>query len=116
MVIPVVDSLVEVLVAEAEALGKKLIINNYLISQESSGCGAGGPITIYDKDGNKVFKEEYSEYMYNDIGQAKIKNNVLYYLTYPDWYSDKLYFTSYDLSTKEKNLIETINERPAGGN
>lgn len=54
--------------AEAEALGKKLIINNYLISQESSGCGAGGPITIYDKDGNKVFKEEYSEYMYNDIG------------------------------------------------
>ena len=53
--------------------------------------------------------------MYNDIGQAKIKNNVLYYLTYPDWNSDKLYFTSYDLSTKEKNLIETIKERPAGG-
>lgn len=93
-----------------------LITNNYLINQESSGCGAGGPITIYDKDGNKVFKEEYSEYMYNDIGYAKIKNNVLYYLTYPNWYSDKLYFTSYDLSTKEKNLIETINERPAGGN
>lgn len=92
-----------------------LLANNYLINQASSGCGDGGPITVYDKDGRKVFEEEYSEYMYNDVGQLKIKNNVLYYLTYPDWNSDKLYFTSYDLSTNEKKVIETIEARPSGG-
>lgn len=92
-----------------------LLTNNYLINQASSGCGAGGPITIYNKNGQKIFEEKYSEYIYNDIGQVKIKNNVLYYLTYSDWNSDKLYFTSYDLSTNEKNVIETINAHPAGG-
>lgn len=49
-----------------------LITNNYLINQESSGCGAGGPITLYDKYGHKVFEEEYSEYAYNDVGKLKI--------------------------------------------
>lgn len=92
-----------------------LLNNDYLINQESSGCGEGGPITVYKKDGSKVLEEKYSEYMYNNIGQLKVKNNVLYYLTYPDWNSDKLYFTSYDLNTNEKNVIETINARPSGG-
>lgn len=91
-----------------------LMTNQYLINQESSGCGAGGPITIYDKQGYKILREDYSDYLYNNVGQAVVKNNVLYYLTYANLDSDKLYFASFNLKTKTKNIIETIDAKPAG--
>ena len=91
-----------------------LMTDKNLINQESNGCGIGGPITIYDKQGYKILKEDYSEYMYNNVGQAVIKNNILYYLTYANLDSDKIYFASFNLKTKTKNIIETIDEKPIG--
>lgn len=98
--------------------GTKIIMtNNYLIEQEISGCENGGNINVYNKDGDIVFNDYNSVYLFQNgdetynVVDMSVVDNVVYYVTYDENSANSsnyynLYFKSLNLSNMKLNLIQ----------
>lgn len=99
-----------------------VITDDYLIEQELSGCGGGGKLNVYNKQGKIVFSDDNSVYLTEYNNESKnfrmiVADNIVYYVTYDKDYSSNyynLYFKSLNLNDMKMNIIQIFEGTPAG--